>query len=218
MFFHFISIVKYLSLCLITFSLVALPISVLAEQPKILIFGDSLSAGYGLTQGQGWTTLLQKKLNEAHYPYTVVNASVSGETTSGGLTRFASTLNHFKPALIILELGANDGLRGLPIPSMAQNLNQMILIGKKAQAKILLIGMKIPPNYGPKYSFSFSQTYIKLSQQHRLPLVPFMLENIAAKPLLIQEDGLHPNALGQTLILNNIWPTLKPLLKNQGNI
>lgn len=212
MFFHFLFIFKRLSLCLVILSLVALPVKASTENPKILIFGDSLSAGYGLVQAQGWGTLLQKKLTDEHYQYTVVNASISGETTIGGNTRFAETLTRFKPSIIILELGANDGLRGLPIQSMKQNLKNMIVLGKKSGAKILLIGMKIPPNYGPKYTASFSQTYLKLSQQQQVPLVPFMLENIAAKPSLIQEDGLHPNALGQTLILDNIWPKLKPLL------
>ena len=215
MFFHFLLIFKRLGLCLVSLSLVALPVNASAENPKILIYGDSLSAGYGLAQAQGWGSLLQKKLTAEHYPYTVVNASISGETTSGGSTRFAATLTKFKPTIIILELGANDGLRGLPIQSMAQNLNNMIVLGKKSKAKILLIGMKIPPNYGPKYTASFSQTYLKLSQQHQVALVPFMLENIAAKPSLIQDDGLHPNTLGQPLILYNIWPKLKPLLKKQ---
>ena len=217
MFFHFLLIFKRLGLCLVSLSLVALPVNASAENPKILIYGDSLSAGYGLAQAQGWGSLLQKKLTAEHYPYTVVNASISGETTSGGSTRFAATLTKFKPTIIILELGANDGLRGLPIQSMAQNLNNMIVLGKKSKAKILLIGMKIPPNYGPKYTASFSQTYLKLSQQHQVALVPFMLENIAAKPSLIQDDGLHPNTLGQPLILYNIWPKLKPLLKKQAH-
>jgi acyl-CoA thioesterase-1 len=215
MFFHFLLSVKRLSLWLISLSLVALPVCAAVENPKILIYGDSLSASYGLPQAQGWGALLQKKLTAEHYPYTVVNASISGETTSGGSTRFATALTKFKPSIIILELGANDGLRGLPIQSMSQNLNNMIVLGKKSKAKILLVGMKIPPNYGPKYTALFSQTYLKLSQQHEVALVPFMLENIAAKPSLIQEDGLHPNALGQPLILDNIWPKLKPLLKKQ---
>ena len=185
---------------------------VLAAKPVILIYGDSLSAGYGLAQQQGWVTLLDKKLDSEHYPYTVINASISGETTSGGLSRFALTLTKTQPAIVVLELGANDGLRGLPVKNMANNLKSMIEQSKKVGAKVLLLGMKIPPNYGPKYSQSFSDTYTQLSKEHKVTLVPFMLENVAAKRELIQDDGLHPNLTGQPIILENIWPLLKPLL------
>ena len=142
-----------------------------------------------------------------------MNASISGETTSGGLTRFASTLAKTKPSIVILELGANDGLRGLPVIDMSNNLSNMIIQSKKAKTKVLLIGMKIPPNYGQKYTEAFSNTYSQLSQQHKIALVPFMLENIAVNPKLIQDDGLHPNTLGQPMILDNIWPKLQLLLK-----
>jgi len=196
------------------FSFVALPVTAMAENPKILIYGDSLSASYGLAQQQGWPILLKYRLAASHYQYDVINASISGETTSGGLSRFSNTLAKFKPAIIILELGANDGLRGLPLKEMAQNLSSMITLGKSSKAKILLIGMKIPPNYGPKYTTSFSLTYHQLSKQHKVTLVPFMLKNIAAKPKLMQDDGLHPNALGQPLILDNIWPKLQLMLKD----
>jgi len=185
---------------------------VLAANPVILIYGDSLSAGYGLAQQQGWVTLLEKKIDSEHYPYTVINASISGETTSGGLSRFASTLTKTQPAVVVLELGANDGLRGLPVKNMANNLKSMIEQSKKAGAKVLLLGMKIPPNYGPKYSQSFSDTYAQLSKEHKVTLVPFMLENVAAKRELIQDDGLHPNLTGQPIILENIWPSLQRLL------
>ncbi|MGZ8262447.1 MAG: arylesterase [Methylotenera sp.] len=185
----------------------------MAENPKILIYGDSLSAAYGIPQQQGWATLLQKKLDSQHYHYDVINASISGETTSGGLSRLTSTLAETKATIIILELGANDGLRGLPLKEMSANLSTMIKHSKKAGAKVLLLGIRIPPNYGPKYTESFSQIYTKLSKKHRVSLVPFMLENVAAKPQLIQEDGLHPNALGQPIVLENIWPHLQLLLK-----
>jgi acyl-CoA thioesterase-1 len=178
-----------------------------------MIYGDSLSAAYGIPQQKGWASLLQQKLVSEHYQYDVVNASISGETTSGGASRIRNALSQIKPNIIILELGANDGLRGLPIESMIANLNTIIQEGKKSGAKILLVGMKIPPNYGPQYTKLFSQSYLKLSQEHQIPLVPFMLENIAAKTNLIQDDGLHPNAIAQPLVLDNIWSKLKMLLK-----
>ncbi|MDO9366466.1 MAG: arylesterase [Methylotenera sp.] len=200
-----------LSLCF--FGFVAWTSPANAENSKILIFGDSLSAAYGIPQQQGWAALLQKKLQLKNYRYDVINASVSGETTSGGASRIASTLKQVKPAIVILELGANDGLRGLPIKEMTENLSAIIQQSKKSGAKILLIGMKIPPNYGPQYTETFSQSYQQLSLEHKIPLVPFMLDNIAARPSLIQDDGLHPNALGQPLILEIIWPKLQRLLK-----
>jgi acyl-CoA thioesterase-1 len=203
---------KLLLLSLLGFSFVACSPQAIAANPKILVYGDSLSAAYGLAQQQGWVYLLQKRLNEQHYHYDVINASVSGETTSGGLTRLTSTLAKTKPAIIILELGANDGLRGLPLKEMNANLSAMITQSKKAKVKVLLVGMRIPPNYGPKYTETFSQSYLQLSQQHKVKLVPFMLDNIAVKPDLIQNDGLHPNTLGQPIILDNIWPKLKLML------
>lgn len=206
-----------LVISLLGFSFVAFANQAFAENPKILVYGDSLSASYGVAKQQGWVAFLQKKLNDQHYKYDVVNASISGETTSGGLTRLASTLAKTNPTIIILELGANDGLRGLPVKNMVENLSNMISQSKKAKAKVLLIGMRIPPNYGPQYTESFSNTYPQLSQQHKVSLVPFMLENIAAQPNLIQDDGLHPNALGQPMMLNNIWPKLQLMLKKQAS-
>lgn len=184
-----------------------------AENSKILVYGDSLSAAYGITQPQGWVTLLQQKLNTEGYHYEVANASISGETTSGGLTRFEKTITTIKPKIVVLALGANDGLRGLPIQEMRKNLSAMITYGLKNKVKVLLLGMRIPPNYGPKYTEAFYQTYQQLGQQHNINLVPFMLDQVAAKPHLIQADGLHPNALGQPVILNNIWPVLKLMLQ-----
>lgn len=199
------------SLCLISFVAWSLP--AFAANPKILIYGDSLSAAYGIPQQQGWGALLKEKLLTQRFSYDVINASISGETTDGGLSRIESTLRQIKPEIVILELGANDGLRGLPIRNMYQNLDAMIRISKKSGAKVLLIGMKIPPNYGIKYTEEFNQAYIKLGKQHKVPVVPFMLENIAAKPDLIQQDGLHPNAEAQPLILNNIWLKLHQLIQ-----
>lgn len=177
------------------------------------MYGDSLSAAYGIPQHQGWAAQLQKKLQDEHYPYEVVNASISGETTSGGVTRIATVLKQTKPKIVILALGANDGLRGLPIQEMTANLDTIITQSKKSGAKLLLIGMRIPPNYGPQYTQSFSHSYQQLSHKHQAKLVPFMLDKVAARPELIQQDGLHPNARGQAIILENIWPKLRLLLK-----
>jgi len=203
---------KLLCFSLLSLSFVACISRANVENPKILVYGDSLSAAYGIAKSQGWVALLQKRLEDQHFQYDVINASISGETTSGGLARLEATLAKVNPNIIILELGANDGLRGLPVKDMTSNLNTMIMQSKKINARILLIGMKIPPNYGLMYTKSFSNTYLQLSQQHNTSLVPFMLENIAAKPKLIQNDGLHPNVLGQPMILDNIWPKLQPLL------
>jgi len=213
MLFRLLLVLKTLLLSLFFSSFVAWSVPAYAENPKIMIYGDSLSAAYGIPQQKGWASLLQQKLVSEHYQYDVVNASISGETTSGGASRIGNALSQIKPNIIILELGANDGLRGLPIESMIANLNTIIQEGKKSGAKILLVGMKIPPNYGPQYTKLFSQSYLKLSQEHQIPLVPFMLENIAAKTNLIQDDGLHPNAIAQPLVLDNIWSQLKMLLK-----
>lgn len=215
MLFRLLLVLKSALVSLSFLSFVAWSAPAIAENPKILIYGDSLSAAYGIPQQQGWATLLQKKLQLEQYRYDVINASISGETSSGGASRIASTLKQIKPKIIILELGANDGLRGLPIKEMTGNLSAIIQQSKKSGAKILLIGMRIPPNYGPQYTEAFNQTYQKLSLEHKISLVPFMLDNIAAKPNLIQEDGLHPNVLGQPLILENIWPKLQRLLKKR---
>lgn len=205
-------IVSLVSFSLLSFSFVASISHANAANPTILVYGDSLSAAYRLKKSQGWVALLQKKLAAQHYKYTIINASISGETTSGGLSRLTNTLAKTKPNIIIIELGANDGLRGLPVKEMKANLDAIIKQSKKINAKVLLIGMKIPPNYGPQYTEAFSDAYLQLSQQHQVALVPFMLDNIAAKPTLIQDDGLHPNALAQSMLLDNIWPTLQQLL------
>ena len=199
---------------LIVTALVALPVSAGSINPSpqtILVFGDSLSAGYGIQQNKSWVSLLEARLSQQKLPYTIVNASISGETTSGGLARFSEMLATHKPSIVILELGANDGLRGLPINEMRTNLNKMILQAKPA--KVLLIGMKIPPNYGQKYSHDFSASYAILAKQHKIKLVPFLLDGVAGKPSLIQDDGLHPIAAAQPKLLDNVWSKLEKLLK-----
>lgn len=177
----------------------------------ILIFGDSLSAAYGLQENLGWVALLQARLTQQKLAYTVVNSSISGETTSGGLNRYSQVIAMKRPGIVVLELGANDGLRGLKVSEMRANLITMIRQTKTA--KIVLVGMKIPPNYGLKYSREFSASYALIAKQYNLSLVPFLLEGIAGKPSLIQDDGLHPTADAQTPLLDNVWRVLEPLLK-----
>jgi acyl-CoA thioesterase-1 len=184
-----------------------------AADRTILVFGDSLSAAYGLRPEQGWVALLDKRLRAQGYGYTVVNASISGETTSGGLQRLPRALELNKPQILVLELGPNDALRGLPLGNAKDNLSKMVELGEKAGARVLLVGMRIPPNYGPKYTADFVQMYADLSAQYRLPLVPFLLESVALDASRMQEDGLHPNALGEPAVLDTLWPQLVPLLK-----
>lgn len=179
----------------------------------ILVFGDSLSAAYGIDKNHGWVNLLQKELVEKHYDYKVINASISGETTAGGLSRIQQQLEQHQPSIVILALGANDGLRGLEIKQIKTNLEKIIKKGQNAKAKTLLLGIKIPPNYGFTYTRQFEQIYFDLAKAHKLSFRPFFLEGISGEPSLNQEDGIHPNAQAQPLIVNNIWPALSTLLK-----
>lgn len=183
-----------------------------AEAPVILVFGDSLSAAYGIPAEQGWVSLLQRRLAERGYPHQVVNASISGDTTSGGLSRLPAALKQHHPALIILELGANDGLRGQPPMVMNRNLAQMIELAQQADAQVLLAEMRIPPNYGPLYTQKFQATFGELAKRYNISLIPFMLDGVAGDPALIQDDGLHPHAEGQPRILENVWSILEPAL------
>lgn len=181
--------------------------------PTILVYGDSLSAAYGIVREQGWVTLLQQRLKNKGFSYQVVNASISGETTSGGLSRMQSTLNQYKPDIVLLELGANDGLRGLPVADMQRNFEAMIVASKAAKTEVVLIGIMIPPNYGPRYTHEFAESYAKLAQRYHLPLVSFLLDGVAGKSELTQDDGLHPNAIAQPRILDNVWKILQPELR-----
>jgi acyl-CoA thioesterase-1 len=195
--------------------LIAATLAAKAEAPVILVFGDSVSAGYGLARvEQGWVALLQTRLKEQEYGYQVVNASVSGETTAGGLARLPRALMLHHPQIIILELGANDGLRALPIEQMRANLMRMIDLSVAAGARVLLLGMRMPPNYGPDYTEQFRQCYSEVARAKKVPLVPFLLNDIALSPHLVQADGMHPNELGQPQLLANVWPSLKPLLRH----
>jgi acyl-CoA thioesterase I len=179
----------------------------------VLVLGDSLSAEYGLARGAGWVSLLEKKLKENKIDATVVNASISGETTSGGKARLPSLLDKYRPNLVILELGGNDGLRGLPVAATQANIRAMVTASKKAKSKVLLVGMQIPPNYGRDYAENFSRLYTVTAKETGIPLVPFLLAEIADKPQLFQADRIHPTAEAHPIMLNNIWPHLKPLLQ-----
>jgi acyl-CoA thioesterase I len=185
-----------------------------ASARTILVFGDSLSAALGIRPEQGWVALLAQRLQTQGYGYQVVNASVSGETSAGGLERLPRALQLHEPVIVILELGANDGLRGLPVSVMRANLTRMVQQAQAAHARVLLVGMRIPPNYGPRYTEEFAAVYPELAQQYHLPLVPFLLEKVALDPALMQADGLHPDAAAEPAVLDTLWPYLKPLLKN----
>lgn len=189
-----------------------------ASQPErtVVVLGDSLSAGYGIKLQEGWVSLLAKRLASEGYGYRVINASVSGETTQGGLARLPRALQTHKPAIVIVELGGNDGLRGLPLAASRENLRKIIEAAQRAQARVLLLGMAIPPNYGPRYGKEFFEMFATLAKQHRVSYVPFFLDQVALKPELMQDDGIHPNAKGQPQMLENLWPKLKPLLVAPG--
>lgn len=177
------------------------------------MFGDSLSAGYGLRPDEGWVPLLQKRLQAQGYVTPVVNASVSGETSGGGAQRLPRALQLHKPGIVILELGANDGLRGLPVGQIRTNLEKMIGIIRASGAQLVLVGTRLPPNYGPRYTADFYRMYGDIAHHDHLPFVPFLLEAVALNPDLMLQDGLHPNARGAALVLNTVWPRLSPLLR-----
>ncbi len=193
------------------------PLAGRAEPATILVFGDSISAGYGLPSvGRGWVALLQTKLEAAGYGYRVVNASVSGETTAGGLARLPRALGLHHPQIVILELGGNDGLRALPVADMRANLAAMVRLARDSGATVLLLGIRIPPNYGPEYTDQFFNSYTVLGKELRVPVVPFLLDGIALSPELMQADGIHPNEQGQGKLVANVWPALQPLLGKPG--
>jgi len=184
-----------------------------APTPRtIVVLGDSLSAGYGIELQQSWVNLLAQRLTSEGYGYHVINASVSGETTQGGLARLPRTLETHKPAIVVVELGGNDGLRGLPLGASRENLQRIIELSRGAQARVVLVGMVIPPNYGPRYGQEFRDMFATLAAKYPVAFVPFLLDQVALKPDLMQADGLHANAKGQPQMLQNVWPKLKPLL------
>ena len=181
----------------------------------MLVLGDSLSAEYGITRGSGWVSLLERKLKNEKIDAKVVNASISGETTSGGRARLPALLSQHRPDVVVIELGANDGLRGLPVPSTEANLRTMVTLAKDNNAKVLLVGIRMPPNYGRAYTERFFGMYKNIANDLKTPLVPFMLEGVADKPSMFQQDRMHPTAQAHPIILSNIWPKFSALIKSQ---
>lgn len=198
--------------CGLLLILLSLGAPVAARAATVLVFGDSLSAGYGIPLERGWVERLQHKLREEKRDYTVVNASISGETTAGGRVRIESVLKTHRPAIVILELGANDGLRGQNLATMRANLEAIIAACRRYQAKVLLVGMRLPPNYGAAYTERFSAVYADVARTQKLSSVPFLLEGFADRQDYFQADGLHPTAEAQPIIAQTVWRALQPLL------
>ncbi len=188
-------------------------VSAAVPAKTIVVLGDSISAGYGIEVGKGWVDLLQKKLGAEKFPHRVVNESISGDTSAGGLARIDSTLARHEPEWVLLELGGNDGLRGLTPKQMHDNLSEIVKRSQRAGAQVLLLGMRMPPNLGKRYIEMFYRVYPELSKNHDLPFVPFILEGVALKPELMQRDRIHPNADAQPIIAEKVWEYLGPLLK-----
>ncbi len=187
-----------------------------ATPPKtVLVIGDSLSAGYGIEIDQSWTALLQSKLQSQGYEYRVVNASISGDTTEGGASRIAAALENFNPELVILELGGNDGLRGIPPDRMKDNLRNIIETSQASGASVIMLGIRIPTNYGPRYTTAFEAVYRDLAEQLRIPWIEFFMAGIALDEDLMQADGIHPNAKAQSILLDNAWPVVSKALSDR---
>lgn len=183
-----------------------------AQQPVVLVFGDSLSAGYGLPQGRGWVDLLQQRLDIGKQRLRIVNASISGETTLGGRNRLPAALAQHRPRLVILQLGANDALRGQSLDRMRDNLEEMVRASREVKAEVLLVGMQIPPNYGQEYTRKFQAVFAEVARRHKVALVPFLLDGFADQPRFFQPDGVHPTVQAQPMMLDNVWAALSPLL------
>lgn len=177
-----------------------------------MVLGDSLSAAHGIDRNKGWVSLLQKQLRIQGYAYRVVNASISGDTTAGGLSRLPAALSRFRAQIVIVELGGNDGLRGISINETRRNLGGIIATARQAGARVLLLGIRLPPNYGAEYTRRFAAIYSTLAKRYDVPLVPFLLQGIATNPKLMQADGIHPTAQAQPMMLDLVWPKLQPLL------
>ena len=197
-------------LCLLLLTGSALPSPARADAPGILVLGDSLSAGYGLMAGEGWVDLLQRRLADRGYPHRVVNASISGDTTRGGLARLPRALTIHDPSILIIELGGNDGLRGIPVDEFRGNLERMIELGEAAGAEVVVAGIRLPPNYGPGYSKKFQDA--QAAAASNVAFVPFILEGVALEPGMMQADGIHPTAAAQPRMLENVWEALGPLV------
>lgn len=183
-----------------------------AAQPAVLVLGDSISAAWGIDAGQGWVALLRERLADTHPDYGVVNASVSGDTTRTGLNRLSAALEEHQPSVVIVELGGNDGLRGLSFDEIENNLTGIIRLSQRHGAKVLLTGIRLPPNYGPAYNTRFAALFERVAEEMGVPLVPRLLDDVAEHAVLMQSDGIHPNGSAQRRILENVWPRLQPLL------
>ena len=184
-----------------------------AQRSTVMILGDSISAAYGIQRKTGWVALLKKRLSALSAPISVINASVSGETTGGGLARLRQALDAHDPAVVVIELGGNDGLRGYPIERIRENLNRIVALAKIDSRQVLLIGMQIPPNYGPRYTRAFTGMFAEIAEAHEIALVPFFLQEVALTPELMQRDGIHPTADAQMILLDTMWPYLEGLLR-----
>ncbi len=194
-----------------------LPLSAGAREPvRLLVVGDSLSAGYGVARGQRWVDLLADQLERHCDRFQVINASISGDTSGGGLSRLPKLLAQYHPGLVILELGGNDGLRGISLEALRNNLQRMVQLAKQADAQVLLLGMRLPPNYGPDFVQAFHQVYYEVAEAESVPLVGFFLEGVALTPERMQADGIHPNEKGQAIMKDNVWAGLKPLIEARG--
>jgi len=178
------------------------------------VVGDSVSAAFGIAQARGWVALLGERLKQERLNYIVVNASISGETTAGGAARLRPALDRHRPAVVIIELGGNDGLRGMPVATMKKNLGGMIEQSRQAGARVLLVGMRMPPNYGPQYTSEFERAYADLAKQHGVALLPFLFEDFGGRRELFQPDGIHPTEAAQPVMLESVWKRLRPLLKS----
>ena len=204
---------RVLTSFILFFTFVSIGIADNSQHTKnILVIGDSLSAGYGLQPNQGWVSLLHQRLQQRNPEYNVVNASITGDTTQGGLARLPAAIKRVKPEIVILELGGNDGLRGFRLQVTRQNLENMIQISQQANAKVLLLGVQVPANYGRQFREKFQQIFIDLAEGENIASVPFFLKGVAETRDLMQPDGIHPSAEAQPVILDNVWPALEPLL------
>lgn len=203
--------------CLLGVALILLITTAGAQAKTILVLGDSLSAGYGIASGTGWVDLLQATLPGRHPHYQIINASISGETTGGAAKRLPSLLNEYRPDIVIVELGGNDGLRGHPVAVIRRNLVSITESILETNATPILLGIKIPPNYGPQYTRAFHDTYLEIAQEYQIPLVPFLLDGIATDATLMQQDGIHPNSKAQEKLLQNVLAGLEPVLAEQGD-
>jgi len=191
-------------------------VTAVTQAATLLVFGDSLSSAYGIGPREGWVTLMEERLKQKKFDYNVVNASISGETTSGGATRIDEALARAKPGLVIVALGGNDGLRGLAASQIQANLTRIVEAARRRGARVLLLGIRMPPNYGPQYMREFEAVYTEVARRQKVPLVPFILQGVWGQPGLMQPDNIHPTAAAQPVILETVWKGLQPLLKSGG--